>query len=154
MKALIAENRQWKVRLAEIDTPEKRQPWSKRAKQALASKIFGKNVQIVVTGEDRYGRHIGRIYLGKRDINREMVREGHAWAYRKYVRDPAFLEDEAAARRAGRGLWALPEASRVPPWKWRSAGHRHKTREVPSRINNPRPAGRGSGIHYSTDTEG
>ncbi len=119
VKALIDGHQQWKVRLAEIDTPEKRQPWGKRARQALAAKIFRKKVRIVVTGTDRYGRRIGKIYLGDRDINREMVREGHAWAYRKYLRDRSLLDDEAEARRERRGLWSLPESQQVPPWKWR-----------------------------------
>jgi len=55
--------------------------------------------------------------------NREMVREGHAWVYRKYLRDKTLLEDEAHAREAGAGLWGLPESQRVPPWEWRKGGH-------------------------------
>jgi len=144
VKALVAGNRQWRIRLAEIDAPEKRQPWGKRAKQALAAKIFGKEVRIVVTGQDRYGRWIGKIYLGDRDINREMVREGHAWAYRKYLRGRNLLDDEAEARREHRGLWSLPEESRIPPWKWRSKKHRRKIRMMaPAPDNIPRPSGRG-----------
>jgi len=29
---------------------------------------------------------------------------------------------EIEAREAQRGLWALPEAQRVPPWEWRHGG--------------------------------
>ena len=119
VKVLIGEKQQWKVRLAEIDAPEKRQPWGKRAKQALASKIFGRNVRIVVTGKDRYGRHIGKIYLGSRDINREMVREGHAWVYRKYMKDQSLLRDEERARQSLQGLWSLQKSLQEPPWDWR-----------------------------------
>ncbi len=36
---LVAE-RPIKVRLAEIDTPERGQPWATRAKQALSDKVF------------------------------------------------------------------------------------------------------------------
>ena len=108
-----------KVRLAEIDTPERRQPWFNRAKQALAGKIFGKTVRIEVIGRDRYGRSIGKIFLGQRDINRELVREGHAWVYRKYMKDPTLLDDEEQARREHLGIWSLPEAQRTPPWEWR-----------------------------------
>ena len=119
VKALIGKKQQWKVRLAEIDAPEKRQPWGKRAKQALASKIFGKNVRIVVSGKDRYGRHIGKIYLGNRDINREMVREGHAWVYRKYMKDRSLLKVEERARQSFQGLWSLQKSLQEPPWNWR-----------------------------------
>lgn len=56
-----------------------------------------------------------------------MVRRGAAWVYRRYSHDPALLPLEAEAQAARRGLWALPEAQRVPPWEWRAAkreGHR------------------------------
>lgn len=110
---------QLKIRLAEIDTPERKQPWGTRAKQALSDKVFGQVVDVVEIDRDRYGRIVGRIYLGGRDINREMVAEGHAWVYRKYMRDETLLVDEAAAKDAGLGLWSLPEAEKVPPWEWR-----------------------------------
>jgi endonuclease YncB( thermonuclease family) len=88
-----------KVRLAEIDTPERGQPWSKRAKQALSEKVYGKIVRVEVGDTDRYGRSIGHVLLDERDINREMVREGHAWAYRKYLRDPSVIRDEELRER-------------------------------------------------------
>ena len=70
---------------------------------------------------DRYKRMVGRVYLGKRNINAEMVAEGAAWVYRKYSKDPELLELESQAREQDRGLWALPEDQRVPPWEWRRA---------------------------------
>ena len=108
---------QYKVRLTEIDTPERRQPWGEKARQALAEKVFNKNVEIKTQGTDRYGRVLGRIYLGDRDIHREMVSEGHAWVYRQYMTDESLLEDESEARESELGLWGLGNA--VPPWEWR-----------------------------------
>lgn len=110
---------QLKIRLAEIDTPERKQPWGIRAKQALSDKVFAQTVNAVEIDRDRYGKIVGRVYLDGRDINRELVAEGHAWVYRKCMRDESLLEDEATARDAGIGLWPLPEAQRVPPWEWR-----------------------------------
>lgn len=55
------------------------------------------------------------------DVNTEMVRRGAAWVFRRYSDDPALLRLEAEARADRRGLWALPEAGRVPPWEWRAA---------------------------------
>ena len=66
---------QLKIRLAEIDTPERKQPWGTRAKQALSEKVFGRVVDVVEIDRDRYGRIVGRIYLDGRDINRELVAE-------------------------------------------------------------------------------
>jgi micrococcal nuclease len=53
-----------------------------------------------------------------KSLNREMVREGMAWWYRKYApndRELATLETEAKA--AQRGLWSQPNP--IPPWDWR-----------------------------------
>ena len=117
---LDAERRQRiKVRLTEIDTPERGQPWGTRVRQALADKVFRRDVRVASEGEDRYGRLLGRLYVGDRDINREMVREGHAWVYRRYSSDIWLLDDEEAVRETRQGLWSLPETDRVPPWEWR-----------------------------------
>jgi micrococcal nuclease len=108
-----------RVRLSEIDTPKRAQPWYRRAKEALAGKVAGEVVSVEEVDVDRYGRLVGKIWLVGRDVNREMVAEGHAWVYRKYLVDESLLNDEAAARNAARGLWSLPEAQRIPPWEWR-----------------------------------
>jgi len=116
---LTPEKQQVKVRLAEIDTPERRQPYGTRARQALSDLAFRKEARVVVQDTDRYGRTVGRVWVGRTDVNAEMVRRGVAWAYRRYSRDPALLVLEQEAREGRRGLWALPEAERVPPWDWR-----------------------------------
>ena len=114
-------NRQVKVRLAEIDTPERRQPYGDRARQALSDLAFGKAARVAVVDTDRYGRTVGRVRVDGHDVNAEMVRLGAAWVYRQYSHDPELLVLEDAARAARRGLWALPEADRMPPWEWRAA---------------------------------
>jgi endonuclease YncB( thermonuclease family) len=118
---LTAERDQVRVRLGEIDTPESRQPYGTRARQILSGLVFGKDVRIVVQDTDRYGRTIGRVYAGQQDVNAEIVRQGAAWVYRQYSRDAELLRIEAEAKAARRGLWALPEAERTPPWEWRAA---------------------------------
>lgn len=122
LTCLTAEKRQVKVRLAEIDTPESRQPYGTRAKQALSDLAFGRNVRLDVHETDRYGRTVARVYAGQVDVNAEMVRQGAAWVYRQYNRDKSLLVLEAEARQAKRGLWALPEPERVAPWEWRKNG--------------------------------
>ena len=121
LTVLSADQQQIKIRLAEIDTPESGQPYGSRARQALAALAFGKQVRIVETDRDRYGRTVGRVYVGGRDVNAELVRQGAAWVYRHYAKDPALFSLEDEARAAKRGLWALPEAQQIPPWEWRKA---------------------------------
>jgi len=110
---------QVKIRLAEIDTPERAQPYGTRARQALSDLAFGKQATVETSEKDRYGRVIGRIYVDGVDVNKELVSRGAAWVYRQYNHDKSLLAIEADARAAKRGLWALPEAERVAPWDWR-----------------------------------
>jgi endonuclease YncB( thermonuclease family) len=119
---VLVDREQIKVRLAEIDAPERGQPWSKRAKQALETKISGCIAEVSWTFNDRYGRRVGHVRCGGRDVNRELVREGHAWVSRRWMRDETLLDDEARARADRAGLWSLSEADRVPPWQWREGG--------------------------------
>ncbi len=117
---VLVDREQVRVRLAEIDTPERGQPWASQARQALAAKVFNRDVRVVVIDMDRYGRTVGRVYVGDRDVCRELVAEGHAWVFRRYNRDKSLLNDEAKARASRRGLWGLSEEP-VPPWDWRRA---------------------------------
>ncbi len=116
---LTADKQQIRIRLAEIDTPESGQPYGKRAKQALSQLVFGKDVRVEVQTIDRYGRTVGRPYVGDVDVCADLVENGFAWAYRQYLRDSMLLELEKEAQDSNRGLWSLPEYERVAPWDWR-----------------------------------
>ena len=119
---LTADKQHVKIRLAEIDAPESRQPYGNKSKQALSRLIFGKDVRVVVQTTDRYGRTVGRPFVGDLDICAEMVRTGAAWAYREYLKDTRLLTLESEARAERRGLWGLSEARHTPPWEWRRSG--------------------------------
>jgi len=80
---LTPEKQQIRVRLGEIDTPESRQPYGTRARQALSDLAFGKEARVVVQDTDRYGRTVGRVYVGDLDVNADMVKQGAAWVYRR-----------------------------------------------------------------------
>lgn len=87
VKVLTHDKKQIKVRLAEIDTPERKQPHGKKAKQALSSMVFGKTVDLRPVTIDRYGRTVGHLFIGSMNVNKEMVRMGNAWVYRRYMKD-------------------------------------------------------------------
>ena len=110
---------QIKIRVAEIDAPERGQPYGSRSQDALSSLIFKKEVSIDVQVKDRYGRPVGRPIVGDTDVTAEMVKIGAAWVYRTYSDDEALYELERKAKAAGRGLWGLGEYEQVPPWDWR-----------------------------------
>jgi endonuclease YncB( thermonuclease family) len=110
-------NTQHKIRLAAIDAPEKKQAFGMKSREALAGKVFGKTVRVDVIDVDRYKREVGRIYLGDRFTNMEMVRDGLAWRYVRYDKPGEFAAAEREARDSKRGLWADPHP--VAPWEWR-----------------------------------
>jgi endonuclease YncB( thermonuclease family) len=110
---------QHKIRLAGIDAPEKGQAFGTKAREALGDKVFQQSVRVEVIDIDRYKREVGRIYLGERFINIEMVKDGFAWRYVQYDKPGEFKATEADAREHRRGLWADPNP--VPPWEWRKA---------------------------------
>lgn len=116
---LTANQQQQRIRLAEIDSPERRQPWGGQAKRALSALTLGKSIRLSVHDIDRYGRIVAIIYVDGHDINAEMVRRGHAWVYRRYLKRPALIAMEEEARRQRQGLWALPPSERMAPWQWR-----------------------------------
>ena len=114
---LLVDNEQHRIRLSDIDTPERKQPFGARAKQALSELAFGKQARVVKVTVDRYGRIVGRVYVGDLNVNLELVAQGFAWVYRKYSDDAELLKFEAEAKRKGLGLWANPNP--IPPWEWR-----------------------------------
>ena len=114
---LLVDEKQHKIRLSDLDTPEKKQPFGTRAKQALSELAFGKQARVVEVTTDRYGRIVGRVYVDGIDVNRELVAQGFAWVYRKYSNDAELLRLEAEAKQKGSGLWADPNP--IPPWEWR-----------------------------------
>lgn len=76
---VLLDKTQHRIRLNGIDSPETGQAFGTKAKQALADKVFGKEVKVVWTERDKYKRILGDIYLDDRWINKEMVGEGFAW---------------------------------------------------------------------------
>jgi endonuclease YncB( thermonuclease family) len=105
------------VRLAEIDAPEKAQPFGARSKQHLSQLCFHRAAEVRPTSRDRYGRTVARVICAGTDANATMVRAGMAWAYTRYLTDPQILGMERLARREHAGLWA--DATPVAPWTWR-----------------------------------
>ncbi|MCJ9707769.1 thermonuclease family protein [Bordetella hinzii] len=122
---LDASRQQHRIRLAEIDAPEKGQPFGQRSKQSLSGLCFGREAVIEDRGHDRYGRTIGRVSCAGIDANAEQVRRGMAWVFDRYATDRSLYAIQDEARAARRGLWS--DAAPVPPWEWR-AQHR---REAP-----------------------
>ncbi|WP_394562150.1 thermonuclease family protein [Aquipseudomonas alcaligenes] len=113
---------QHKIRLANIDTPEKDQPYGAKSKQVLSALIFAKQVKVESQGTDRYGRTIGVVSVSGVNVNREMVARGAAWVYPQYNQDHSLPRVEQEAQATKRGVWGLPQAQIIAPWEWRKLG--------------------------------
>jgi endonuclease YncB( thermonuclease family) len=113
-----AQRRKHKVRLFGIDSPESDQPYYHAAKAALSKLVDGKSVGVDVKDTDKYGRVVGTVFLGGRNVNLEMVKLGYAWWYEYYAPLSGNLrEAQEQARAYERGLWA--DSKPTAPWDWR-----------------------------------
>ena len=132
-----------KLRLYGIDAPEIEhsskktgkiskpgQPYGAEAAAALTNKIPVQTiVHVDVQAIDRYKRMVGLIKLGNRDINKEMVADGYAWAYRQYLDRPhasEYIKAEEQARSKRLGLWQ--QSNPQPPWEFRKLQKKGKGR--------------------------
>ncbi len=110
-------HKQFKVRLSQIDAPERGQPFSKKSKKSLSDMVFGKRVRVEQEGTDRYGRVLGTVYINGLNVNAEQIKRGLAWVFRRYAKDNNLFVLEQEARNDRRGLWNDPAA--IPPWEYR-----------------------------------
>lgn len=117
LTVLTHDKQQIKIRLAEIDAPEKRQPFGTRSKQSLSDLCFGKQAEVKPQVKDRYKRTVARITCDGVDANAKQVSRGMAWVYRQYAKDHDLYVLEHQAKVEKRGLWSAP--SPIPPWEWR-----------------------------------
>lgn len=114
---------QYKVRLAGIDAPEKKQAFGAASKRSLSALVYDRFVEVHVTKTDRYGRYVAKVTVGGTDVCLAQIRAGMAWFYADYQKElsPADREMYLAAHRAAlaarSGLWA--DAAPIPPWQYR-----------------------------------
>ena len=112
-----------KYRFSGIDTPEMKQTCSKDnkiimcgvlAKDSLIQKINNRPVLCKEETIDRYKRIVAECFVNKESLSTYLVRNGYAFAYRKYSKK--FIEDEQYARENKLGLWSMTFEY---PWEYR-----------------------------------
>lgn len=116
-------NTQFKIRLAGIDAPEKKQDFGNVSKRSLSEMVFNQQVTIEWKKTDRYGRMVGKVVRNGKDVNLEQVKLGMAWFYRKYQNELVFddrinyLHAEENAMSKQVGLWLHKDP--IAPWDFR-----------------------------------
>lgn len=116
---VLVDRREVKVRLFGIDCPESNQAFGTQAKKFTSGLAFGRDVQVISRGEDRYGRVLGYVLLPDgTNLNEEIVRHGMGWWYEQYAEDEFRLKGlQALAKRGRVGLWR--DKRPMPPWEFR-----------------------------------
>lgn len=123
---LATNHRQFKIRLTEIDAPEKKQPFGTQSRKSLSELCFQRDAVVDTVGVDRFGRTLGRVRCNSVDANAEQIRRGMAWVFDRYVTDMSLykIQEEAQSRR--KGLWA--DVQPIPPWEWRAQARNNSRR--------------------------
>ena len=112
-----------KIRFSGIDTPEIKQLCNKndeviecgiQAKELLINKISNNKVKCVKEGVDRYKRILAECFVNNQSLSKYLVREGYAFAYRKY--STKYIQDEDYAKKNKKGMWAMTFEY---PWDYR-----------------------------------
>lgn len=116
---LLMDGKEQVIRLAHIDCPEKKQPYGNKAKQFASGLCFGKYAKLIHNNKyDRNKRLIAEIILpGGRNVNKEMVKNGLAWHFKKFSANKEYAQLEIEARTNKAGLWSEPKP--IAPWRWR-----------------------------------
>ena len=109
------------IRLAEIDAPERTQPYSQVSRRNLETLCrHTKAVEITPVDTDRYGRTVAHVWCDGVQVNWRQVEDGLAWCFTRYLKHPdECLPRERSARDAKRGLWREPAPA--APWDFRAA---------------------------------
>ena len=112
-------NNQITLRLAEVDCPEKSQPFGTKAKQFTSDQIYLKTIKYVVTDTDRYGRSIAMIYYDtdNKYLSAEIIKAGMGWHYKRYSTSKELATFEDNAKKNKIGLWV--DSNPVAPWEFR-----------------------------------
>ena len=113
---------EYKLRITDIDAPERNQTYGKISRRALMDFCAETNIYVAISGTDKYGRKLGKLLCNQQDVSIHMVKNGHAWFNNHYSMDYslALLQDEA--RKNKLGLWQVQQPT--PPWVWRK-NHPH-----------------------------
>ena len=114
---LTKENKQERIRLDGIDAPEINQDYGRKSREYLASMVAGKTVRVEYKSRDRYGRILGVVYTGRKNVNEEMVKQGLAWQYR-YNRDKNYERLQNEAKRKKLNIWS--QKAPVDPFDFRN----------------------------------
>ena len=116
-----------KIRFSGIDAPEINQTCvasegkvacGKISRDILITKVTNNKISCTDEGKDFYGRVLGECFVNGESLSRYLVREGFAFAYRKY--SDKFISDEEYAKSNRLGMWSMKFQY---PWDYRKSNN-------------------------------
>jgi micrococcal nuclease len=114
--------RQYKLRITDIDAPERNQRYGKQARRTLMKLCKQADVKVTFTGIDKYQRELGYLTCNNTSASEYLIEQGFAWFNVRYSGNWTLQAAENEARQAKRGLWKQKKP--MPPWEWRQK-HAH-----------------------------
>ena len=114
-----------KIRFSGIDAPEIDQTCiasegkvacGKISRDILITKVTNNKISCTDEGKDFYGRVLGECFVNGESLSKYLVREGFAFAYRKY--SDKFILDEEYAKSNRLGMWSMKFQY---PWDYRKS---------------------------------
>ena len=112
-----------KIRFSGIDAPEINQTCvasegkvacGKISRDLLIEKVTNNKISCTDEGKDFYGRVLGECFVNGESLSTYLVREGFAFAYRKYSNK--YIDDEEYAKFNKLGMWSMEFQY---PWDYR-----------------------------------
>jgi len=112
-----------KIRFSGIDAPELKQTCNKNdevvycgviARELLTNAIVKKKYHCIREGKDKYKRTLAECFVNNLSLSSFLVREGYAFAYRRYSKK--YINDEDYARKNKMGIWSMDFEY---PWNYR-----------------------------------
>ena len=103
-----------KIRFSGIDAPEINQTCvasegkvacGKISRDILITKVTNNKISCTDEGKDFYGRVLGECFVNGESLSRYLLREGFAFAYRKY--SDKFISDDEFAKSNRLGMWSM-----------------------------------------------
>ncbi len=109
----------FKLRLTDIDSPERNQDYGLKSRRALIKLCQGNDTLVTtrIVAKDKYHRSLGRLQCNHSDASLYLVEQGLAWDNVRYSSDTAIHNVALKSRQQRLGLWA--DDNPIPPWDWR-----------------------------------
>ena len=133
--SLLAEGRQYAIRIAGIDAPERHQAWNEQSKLNLSRLSLNQTAVADCPRIDPHRTMVCKLTVKAVDMGLEQVKDGMAWWAKDLARDLS-PEDQSACQSAQlmaqlmrRGLWR--ETNPIPPWAFRKQGRLFPDKNYP-----------------------